>query len=85
MPSWDSAAADDLWTKACGKGRWLGTTEALKQDIHRVSDASLWQFRTDAARLLLNTLASDCTGNWPRPARRTRRLTGRNIYLIPTR
>ena len=20
MPSWDSAAADDLWTEACGKG-----------------------------------------------------------------
>ncbi len=25
MPSWDSAEADDLWTEACGKERWLGT------------------------------------------------------------
>ena len=25
MPSWDSAAADELWTEACGKDRWLGT------------------------------------------------------------
>ena len=23
MPTWDSKAADDLWTKACGKDRWL--------------------------------------------------------------
>ena len=28
-------------------------------------------------------LASDCPDNWPPPARRPRRLTGRNIYLIP--
>ena len=26
MPTWDSAAADNLWTEACGKDRWLGTT-----------------------------------------------------------
>ncbi len=25
LPSWDSAWADQVWTKACGKGRWLGT------------------------------------------------------------
>jgi starch phosphorylase len=48
-PSWDSAAADDLWTEACGKDRWLGETETLDQDIRRVSDARLWQFRTAAS------------------------------------
>jgi len=53
MPSWDSAAADDLWTEACGKDRWLGTTETLEQDIRRVSDARLWQFRTDAGKSLV--------------------------------
>ncbi len=45
MPSWDSAAADDLWTHVCGKNRWLGTTETLEKDIRRISDASLWKFR----------------------------------------
>ena len=50
MPTWDSAAADDLWTEACGKDRWLGTTETLEQDIRRVSDASLWQFRIAASK-----------------------------------
>jgi starch phosphorylase len=53
MPTWDSAPADDLWTEACGKDRWLGTTESLEQDIRRVSDASLWQFRTAASESLV--------------------------------
>ena len=52
-PTWDSAAADDLWTKACGKNRWLGTTETLEQDIRRVSDESLWQFRTASRKSLV--------------------------------
>ena len=53
MPTWDSATADDLWTKACGKDRWLGTTRNLDQDIRRVSDAGLWQFRIAASRFLI--------------------------------
>jgi glycogen phosphorylase len=53
MPSWDSSAADALWTEACGKDRWLGTTETLEQDICGVSDASLWQFRTAAGKSLI--------------------------------
>jgi starch phosphorylase len=52
-PSWDSAEADDLWTAACGKDRWLGTVESLEQDIRRVSDAKLWQFRTAASKSLV--------------------------------
>jgi starch phosphorylase len=48
-PSWDSTAADDLWTEACGKDRWLGTTETLDRDIRHISDARLWQFRTAAS------------------------------------
>lgn len=46
MPTWDSAAADELWTEACGKDRWLGATEALGRDIRRVSDERLWRLRT---------------------------------------
>ena len=53
MPTWDSAAADDLWTKACGKDRWLGTTETLEQDIRRVSDDSLWEFRLATSKSLV--------------------------------
>jgi len=53
MPSWDSAAADELWTKACGKGRWLGTTETLERDIQGLSDAEIWQFRSAGNRSLV--------------------------------
>jgi starch phosphorylase len=53
MPSWDSAPADDLWTEACGKCRWLGTTETLEQDIRSLSDARLWQFRIAASKSLV--------------------------------
>jgi starch phosphorylase len=50
MPTWDSAAADELWTQTCGKVRWLGTTETLEQDMRCVSDAGLWQFRIAASQ-----------------------------------
>jgi glycogen phosphorylase len=53
VPSWDSAQADDLWTGACGKDRWLGTTETLEQDIRRVSNARLWAFRNDVVTSLV--------------------------------
>lgn len=53
VPSWDSAPADDLWTQACGKDRWLGTADRLEQDIRRVSDAKLWHFRTAASQSLV--------------------------------
>ncbi len=52
-PTWDSAEADELWTQSCGKNRWLGTTESLEQDIRRVSDSRLWQFRTSASKCLV--------------------------------
>jgi len=53
MPTWDSAPADDLWTESCGKNPWLGTTETLEQNIRRVSDTRLWQFRTAASKFLV--------------------------------
>ena len=53
MPTWDSAEADDLWTEACGKDRWLGTTNTLDQDIRRISDAGLWQFRIAASKSIV--------------------------------
>ena len=46
VPSWDSAASDELWTEACGKDRWLGTTETMEHDIRGISDKRLWEFRT---------------------------------------
>jgi starch phosphorylase len=53
MPTWDSAPADDLWTGACGKGPWLGTTETMEQDIRRAPDSVLWKSRTAASKSLV--------------------------------
>jgi glycogen phosphorylase len=53
MPTWDSAPADDLWMEVCGKDRWLGITKNLEQDIRRISDARLWQFRIAASKSLV--------------------------------
>jgi starch phosphorylase len=53
MPTWDSAAADSLWTDACGKGRWLGTSSTLTADLRRVSDEKLWALRTASRKSLV--------------------------------
>ena len=53
MPTWDSAAADELWTQACGKDRWLGMAENLERDIRTVSDTTLWQFRVATRKSLV--------------------------------
>jgi starch phosphorylase len=48
-PTWDSPAADALWTEACGQRRWLGETEGLERHVCCVSDAELWRFRGAAS------------------------------------
>ncbi len=53
MTTWDSAAADGLWTEACGKHPWRRTTETLDQDIRRVPDAKLWQLRSTVRKSLI--------------------------------
>jgi starch phosphorylase len=53
MPSWDSEAADNLWTEACGKDRWQMTEDTLEKNIRKVSDDKLWQLRTTSRKSLL--------------------------------
>jgi starch phosphorylase len=53
MPTWDSSLADDLWTEACGKDRWLGKMETLERDIRCVSDERLWQLRSESRKTLV--------------------------------
>ncbi len=45
VPSWDSAWADEVWTCACGKERWLGTHEPLEGAMETLADAELWELR----------------------------------------
>ncbi len=53
MPTWDSKEADEIWTEACGKDRWLGMNKTLEQDIRKVSDERLWEMRTNANNALI--------------------------------
>lgn len=52
-PSWDSAEADALWMKSCGKERWLGDVESLDNEIRRISDNKIWRFRNASRKSLV--------------------------------
>ncbi|WP_260291337.1 alpha-glucan family phosphorylase [Sedimenticola hydrogenitrophicus] len=53
MPSWDSAAADALWTRACGKARWRGTLQKLEAALRQIEDEALWRFRMEGRQRLI--------------------------------
>lgn len=56
MPSWDSAAADKLWTDLCQKTRWLGSADVLENKIRTITNEELWAFRNDARSAFLEFL-----------------------------
>jgi starch phosphorylase len=45
MSSWDSPEADELWTQSCGKERWLGPLESLKEKVRALPDPVIWECR----------------------------------------
>lgn len=54
MPTWDSAASDELWTEACGKDRWRDIHTSLEGNIRCVTDEKLWTFRNVSRQLLID-------------------------------
>jgi starch phosphorylase len=52
-PSWDSAAADALWSGACGKERWLGTLSTIEEDLKKIPDEALWAMRCEERERLV--------------------------------
>ena len=52
VPTWDSAEADALWTKACGPDRWRDD-RPLADDVRRLTDSELWHMRTGARKTML--------------------------------
>jgi len=54
MPSWDSSEADQLWTKYCGKPRWLEPTENLEEKMKKVPDKELWEMREKSRQSLID-------------------------------
>jgi starch phosphorylase len=53
VPTWESAASDEVWQGACGPARWSGDTSTLAQGIRTVPDARLWELRCTGRRLLI--------------------------------
>jgi starch phosphorylase len=58
VPSWDSYAADRLWTGSCGKDRWRGALETVAADLRQVADDTLWHLRSDSRRRLVAFLGN---------------------------
>jgi starch phosphorylase len=54
MPSWDSAAADEIWSDACGKERWLGDLTTVEENLKKVSDEQLWELRNHGRQRLVD-------------------------------
>jgi starch phosphorylase len=52
-PSWDSQAADKLWSDACGKGRWIGTMDTIMDDLKKLPDEVIWNFRMAESKQLI--------------------------------
>jgi starch phosphorylase len=55
VPTWDSAAADTLWTTACGQKRWHGNRPA-EDDIRQLANPQLWQMRTAGRKELIGKM-----------------------------
>jgi starch phosphorylase len=53
-PTWDSVAADELWTRSCGRDRWRDTMELVGRDLSCVPDADLWALRATNRRDLVD-------------------------------
>jgi starch phosphorylase len=56
IPSWKSAAADDLWTIACGKGPWQEESGTTEQELAPISDEALWAFRNLGRKTMIDSL-----------------------------
>lgn len=53
MSSWNSTAADALWTDLCGKERWKWVLTFDETNLNKISDAKLWKMRCDSRRALI--------------------------------
>ena len=57
VPTWDSEAADELWTVACGKKRWEGE-DPSGDDVRKLSNEQLWTMRNQNRKALIQYLRS---------------------------
>jgi glycogen phosphorylase len=53
VPTWDSKNSDFLWTKHCGRERWLEEPKQLVERFQKVTDQELWAMRQTSRRTLV--------------------------------
>jgi len=58
MPTWDSAAADSLWTDCCGRDRWSAQAAPATEKIGELDPAALWKFRNESRRVFIDYVRS---------------------------
>jgi starch phosphorylase len=87
-PSWDSAAADGLWSGACGKDRWLDTMTTVEDDLKRIPDEVLWEFRSKGRQQLVRHVRNrivwqlEATGAAPEQLREAGQHLDPNVITI---
>lgn len=81
MPSWDSAAADSLWTESCGKDRWRCGFDESSSGILNLDDERIWQCRSSARKALVTI----CRERLARRSSRIGRIPaedGQNVHVL---
>jgi starch phosphorylase len=64
VPTWDSQAADQVWTRACGPDRWLGINLGLADRIRQLTDSELWAMRTASRQALIADVRKRLARQW---------------------
>lgn len=88
VPTWDSAAADALWTSACGKERWQGMTPFLEKAMRSAPDEQLWQLRAANRKALVDYIRDHlprqlaASGEAPPVIERARHLLDPNVLTL---
>jgi glycogen phosphorylase len=61
-PTWDSVAADKLWTECCGPNRWREPLEHMSEQIGCLTDAAIWELRAKNRDELVQYIRSRLAG-----------------------
>jgi starch phosphorylase len=57
-PTWDSNAADQLWTRCCGPDRWREPLGEMTEQISCLPDTAIWEMRTENRNELVQFIRS---------------------------
>jgi starch phosphorylase len=58
VPTWDSRASDELWTRYGGKACWQGGVDDVSKSIRKVPDKELWAMRQESRLSMIEHIRS---------------------------